>query len=191
MKEPLEIVGYPTIVEVYAGGNTTFAVNITNHASVPYRVALEFSLNDTFYQTTYVTFSNQTYIVYQGASSLTAWMKVAEDAPPATLELTVEFSRASVGAHLIIEAVTFRNDSGALGVDLIVRNSGTADAKVVEVYEGASLVSSVTYDPPTQMVSVGSSLKISFNLSWVSGTTYHFKVVTEAGQTFTYYATAP
>jgi flagellin-like protein len=91
------------------------------------------------------------------------------------------------GAVLTVENTRYWNDSGTLKVDITIRNSGTADAKVVEVYQGTSssnlaAVSSVTYDPTTQMVSVDSSLKITFALSWTDGTRYYFKAVTEAGQ---------
>ena len=90
------------------------------------------------------------------------------------------------GAILSVSNVRYYNSSG-LKVDITIRNSGTADAKVVEVYQGTSssnlqLESSPTYDPDTQLVSVDSSLKITFSLSWSDGTRYYFKVVTEAGQ---------
>ena len=90
------------------------------------------------------------------------------------------------GAILSVTNVRYYNSSG-LKVDITIRNSGTADAKVVEVYQGTdesnlNTVSSVTYDPTTQIVSVDSALKITFSLSWSDGTTYYFKVVNEAGQ---------
>lgn len=90
------------------------------------------------------------------------------------------------GAVLSVENVRYWNDTGTLKVDITIRNSGTADAKVATVYQGTSssnlqTVSSVTYDPDTQMVSEGSSLKITFSLSWEDGTRYYFKVVTEEG----------
>ena len=93
------------------------------------------------------------------------------------------------GAFFGLENTRFYNDSGTFKVDITIRNSGTADAKVVEVYQGTSssdleTVSSVTYDPTTQMVNEGSSLTITFNLSWTDGTRYYFKVVTEAGYVF-------
>ena len=90
------------------------------------------------------------------------------------------------GAVLTVENVRYHNSSG-LKVDITIRNSGTADAKVAEVYQGTSSsnlqpVSPVTYDPPTQMVDTGSSLKMTFALDWQDGTRYYFKVVTEAAQ---------
>jgi flagellin-like protein len=90
------------------------------------------------------------------------------------------------GAVLSVENVRYYNSSG-LKVDITIRNSGTADAKVATVYQGTSssnlqTVSSVTYDPTTQMVNTGSSLKMTFALDWQDGTRYYFKVVTEAAQ---------
>ncbi len=91
---------------------------------------------------------------------------------------------SQAGALLTPENVRFYNSSG-LKVDITIRNSGTADAKVVEVYQGTSdsdlQTVSPTYDPTTQIVSEGSSLKITLDLSWTSGTRYYFKVVTEEG----------
>lgn len=93
---------------------------------------------------------------------------------------------SQAGAVLSVENIRYYNSTG-LKVDITIRNAGTADAKVVTVYQGTSSsnlqsVSSVTYDPTTQMVSVASSLKITFSLSWTDGTRYYFKVVTEEGQ---------
>jgi len=90
---------------------------------------------------------------------------------------------SQAGAVLSVENVRYYNSSG-LKVDITIRNSGTADAKVAEVYQGTSpsnlqSVSSVTYDPTTQMVNTGSSLKMTLALDWQDGTRYYFKVVTE------------
>jgi flagellin-like protein len=92
---------------------------------------------------------------------------------------------SQAGAVLSVENIRYYDSSGKK-VDITIRNSGTADGKVVEVYEGASSsnlspVSSVTYDPLTQLVSAGSSLKITFDLTWTTGTRYYFRVVTEEG----------
>ena len=92
------------------------------------------------------------------------------------------------GALLTVENTRFYTDSDTDYVEVILRNAGTADAKIVEVYAGASSTalvsqSSVTYDPTTQMVSDGSSLSITIQYDWTEGTRYHFKMATEAGQT--------
>jgi flagellin-like protein len=94
-------------------------------------------------------------------------------------------------AILVHENVRFYNDTGTLKVEIVLRNSGKADAKVAQVYFGYSdsnlqQVSSVTYDPTTQIIVEGSSLKITFNLSWTSGTRYYFKVVTVEGLNFSF-----
>ena len=89
---------------------------------------------------------------------------------------------------LKLENVRFY-DSGGKKVEIIVRNSGTGDAKVVEVYHGTSASdlqkissSDIDYDPTSQVVSAGSSLEIDIeDTDWDSGTRYYFKVVTEEG----------
>jgi len=89
------------------------------------------------------------------------------------------------GAILTIENVRFYN-SGGDKVEIVVRNSGTGSAKVAEIYQGISSSdlqqqSSITYDPSSQMVNEGESIKIAFSYNWDSGTRYYFKVVTEEG----------
>jgi flagellin-like protein len=91
------------------------------------------------------------------------------------------------GAVLTVENIRFYDVSGTDYVEVIVRNSGTADAKIVEVYAGTSSTAlatqSPTYTPSTQLVGEGSSLNITMQLDWADGTRYHFKMATEAGQT--------
>jgi len=100
------------------------------------------------------------------------------------------------GAMLTVENVRFYN-SGGDKVEIVIRNSGTGSAKVAEVYRGESVSDlqqvgsgSVTYSPTSQMVSEGSSLKITFNNPWDSGTRYYFKVVTEEGLSIPFSAEA-
>jgi len=99
------------------------------------------------------------------------------------------------GAMLAPENIRFYN-SGGKKVEIIVRNSGTGDAKAAEVYQGTSAsdlqqVSSETYNPTSNIISAGSSIKITFSLSWTSGTRYYFKVVTEEGFSLPFSAEAP
>lgn len=95
VKEPLEVTDYPTSISLYAGENQTFSINITDHASVSYIVTLSFTLNDTGYQESYVTFSDLTYTINPGENTIEAWIAVSGDAPPANLELEIEFDRAA------------------------------------------------------------------------------------------------
>ena len=88
------------------------------------------------------------------------------------------------GAILTVENVRFYDESGQK-VDITIRNSGTSNAKIVEVYNGTSssnleAVSSPSYSP-SEVISEGESAKITFAFTWESGTRYHFKVVTEEG----------
>jgi flagellin-like protein len=93
---------------------------------------------------------------------------------------------SQAGAVLTIENVRFYTQGSTDRVEIVIRNSGTGNAKVAEVYRGTSSSdlqqqTTVTYDPSSMLVSEGSSLKITFNYNWASGTRYYFKVVTEAG----------
>jgi len=83
--------------------------------------------------------------------------------------------------------------------DIVIRNTGTADAKVVSVYWSSSgfltltpLTSGTDYEmtPTTGVIAALSSITITIKWGssgaiggpWTSGTTYYFKIVTEAGQ---------
>jgi hypothetical protein len=89
VKEPLEISSYPMAFSLFPGETTDFNVTIQNLASVNYTVTLDFSLNDTAYQTQYVTFSSETYTVTPGEQNLAAWLKVAPEAPTGNFLLTI------------------------------------------------------------------------------------------------------
>ena len=80
VKEPLEILSYPTAFSLFPGETVEFNVTTQNLASVNYSVTLDFSLNDTTYQTEYVTFSGETYTVTPGEQNLAAWLKVGTNA---------------------------------------------------------------------------------------------------------------
>ena len=97
-------------------------------------------------------------------------------------------STSQTGAVLTVENVRFYTSSNTDYIEFVIRNSGTAGTKIVEIYAGTSssaltIQSSVTYNPSTQMVSGGSSLSVTVQYDWTEGTRYYFKMVTEAGQT--------
>jgi len=71
--------------------------------------------------------------------------------------------------------------------DIVIRNSGTSNAKIVTVYMGTSStdLTSRTVSPtlPQNLVTDSAvTLTITHTGSWTVGTRYYFKVVTEAGQ---------
>ena len=71
--------------------------------------------------------------------------------------------------------------------DIVIRNSGTSNAKIVTVYMGTSStdLTSRTVSPtlPQNLATENSvTLTITHTGSWTVGTRYYFKVVTEAGQ---------
>jgi hypothetical protein len=93
VEEPLSITNFPTSLNVHPGENQTLDVTIANSATVNYSVTLAFTLNDTLFQESYVTFSNYTYNVTPSTNQIKAWIFVDKKAHAATLSLTVDFFR--------------------------------------------------------------------------------------------------
>jgi len=93
VEEPLTITNYTATLNTHPGENKTLDITIMNSAKINYVVTLVFTLNVTVYQQSYVEFSNYTYNIVPGSNQIQGWLKVEKKAPPASLELTVEFHR--------------------------------------------------------------------------------------------------
>jgi len=93
VKEPIEILNYPSELSFFPDETEEFNITVQNHASVNYSVILDFSLDNTTYQDNYVTFSNEIYTVISGQQNLTAWVRVKANAPPVNVSLTIDFMR--------------------------------------------------------------------------------------------------
>ena len=107
VKEPLEIVSYPSKLTLFPGEIEEFNVTVMNYASRNYTVILDFSLDNATYQESYVTFSDDIYKVISGQQDLTAWLKVESDAPPINTSLTIDLRRmATTGFSDEFNAVT-------------------------------------------------------------------------------------
>lgn len=91
--EPLSITDHPASFHVHPGQNKTLDITVMNSANINYSVTLTFALNDTAFQESYVTFSDRTYNVVHDVNQITAWLFVDKGAPPASIELTVNFYR--------------------------------------------------------------------------------------------------
>ena len=103
VKEPIEILYYPSQLSLYPGETKEFNVTVQNHASINYSVILDFLLDNTTYQENYVTFSNEIYTVIQGQANLTAWLMVESDAPPLNTSLVVAFKRTGEGRVIFFD----------------------------------------------------------------------------------------
>jgi hypothetical protein len=88
VKEPLEIIEYPTGFSLYPGEIKNFNFTVENSASVHYFQEFEFLVNNTDYQK-YVTFSNYNYSIPTGIHTLNAWMTISPNAPPANFTITI------------------------------------------------------------------------------------------------------
>jgi flagellin-like protein len=104
------------------------------------------------------------------------------------------------GAVLSLENVRYYSSGGAKNrTDIVIRNSGTADAKIVAVYWSSTgfsalqkLTSETDYNlsPTSGIISAGSSATVTIlwgsegvtQGNWTVSTTYYYKVVTDTGQ---------
>jgi len=91
--EPLSITYFPDSFHVHPGENKTLDITILNSASIDYSVRLLLVLNNTAYQESYVSLSNLTYTITPSTNQIIAWLFVDKTAPPAWLELHVDFYR--------------------------------------------------------------------------------------------------
>jgi len=133
VKEPLEILDYPSQVSLYPGDTFYFNVTIANHASQNYTVFLTFSLGNTTYDWSYVTFSNTTYTVESGINNLPAWLVVSGAAPPISATLTVNVYRQTTTTTVPEESIqmyklhTWHNGSNFAETAFLIINTGGRD----------------------------------------------------------------
>jgi hypothetical protein len=101
VKEPIDILSYPSQLSLYPGETLDFNITVENHASINYSVTLDFHLSNATYQTSYVTVSNENYVVIPGQQNLAAWLNIESDAPPINASLTIDFKRGVYPTGLI------------------------------------------------------------------------------------------
>ena len=97
---------------------------------------------------------------------------------------------SQAGAILSLDNYRFYENTDDY-VEIVLRNSGTSDAKVERVYAGTSesnLISQTvdSYSPSTQIVSEGETLIITIQFDWDDGTRYYFNIATEEGISYTF-----
>lgn len=94
VREPVQILYYPSELSLFPGMTAEFNITVQNHASVNYQVVLDFQLSNTTYQHNYVVFYNETYTVVPGQQNLTVCVVVQSYAPPVTASLTIDLMLA-------------------------------------------------------------------------------------------------
>ena len=116
---------------------------------------------------------------------------------------------STAGAVLVQENVRYDRTGGNI-TEIIIRNTGTADAKLASVYWSKSGFTSlalvdtgITMNPSSKVVAAGSTATVTVTWGsgsivtdtpgggWQSGVTYYWKVSTEAGQYLQFSAKAP
>jgi hypothetical protein len=162
VEEPLSVVDYPNSLELFPNMTQSFNITINNAAPVNYLVALNFSLNDTVYQESYVTFSNETYTVIPELSNATAWLSVAPDAPPAQLELTVTLSRVEAEKETFSYTFTWTNETqGIVNGTLVMKiDFKRADKKLLVTVQINDTYNGDPFDP---LAEIDIAFDLNFN----------------------------
>jgi flagellin-like protein len=95
---------------------------------------------------------------------------------------------SQAGAVLKVDNIRFYTSGSTDRIEIVVRNTGTADATVDTVYFGDTDSNlqecdedDLHYTPNTQIVEAGSTLTIRIDQNWNDGETYYFNIVTEEG----------
>ena len=71
-------------------------------------------------------------------------------------------------------------------IKVTVQNAGTSAVVITSAKVGDQVI-----DVTDTTLNAGNQTTITFNYDWNAGTSYNVGVITKAGNTFTYYATAP
>lgn len=184
VKEPIEIVHYPSKLDLFPGENSEFAIEIQNHASMNYSVTLNFYLSNETYQNDYVTFSNQIYVVQPGRQNLTCWLRVEPEAPAVNASLAIDFIRGSwISEKLQISSVSYPTSSS---IKITMQNIGEETATIAKI----RVNNTQTWDGEIA-IQPGYQESVTLNYSWVQDRKYQVEVITTLGNKFHYLSVSP
>jgi hypothetical protein len=193
VQEPIEILSHPEALDLYPGETIDFNITIQNHASVDYALLLDFYLDNTIYQHSYVTTSNETYVVHPGVQDLSSWLKVSANAPPLSSALTINFRREAIEDYEQIKITNMAFPTGQ--VTLTIANTGTSPVTMSEVHinNGANIISTCTNATwaASPVIPAGVTYSETFTFAWTNGIQYEAELRSTKGNQFTYTATAP
>lgn len=190
VRDPIEVLYYPSRLSLYPGDTIYFNVTVMNHASHDYTVFLDFSLDNSTYEANYVTFSSEIYLVHPGLQTLTAWIKVSETAPAINAVLTVNLLRTSSWSFPT-EQITF-TDVEFLGsgttIRVTLKNTGTVSVTLVAAHVDG--ISRNTNPTLPQTIPPSGWLTLDIESPWYPGVVYLIWLITSRGSLFQYTAIA-
>lgn len=187
VKEPIEILYYPSELSLFPGETEEFNITVQNHASINYSVILDFYLSNTTYQENYVTFSNEIYVVTSGQQNLPSWLKIESNAPPSNTSLKVELTRLGEATEkLQITQVNFLSSL----IRVTINNTGMTSITIKEIWIDNLKQNSTNPSLPAT-ISANSELTLNIIYAWTSSNKYLFKIITSFGNRVYYSAVAP
>jgi len=191
--EPLEVSDYPSTLSLYPGETIGFNLTVKNHASISYALFLDFDLSNKTYADSYVTTSNETYIIHPGTQSLAVWLSVSSKAPALDTTLSAILRREPVEDFMATEQIKITNLQFPTGfINVTMLNTGTNTVTITEIHvnNGQNLIS--TANPTWNgVITANGNATEAFTFAWVNGAQYEIELRSSKGNQFTYTGTAP
>jgi regulation of enolase protein 1 (concanavalin A-like superfamily) len=140
VEEPIKILNYPSKLNLFPGDTKQFTISMKNQADNEYVVFLEFSLDNSDYQSNYVTFSSDYYTILPGQNDIIAWFSVKENAPSMNATLSVQFNR--------LEALSFTDNFDSSTLDSKWSKIDPAGGSAFDLSANSGWLRMTTTSPP-------------------------------------------
>jgi len=113
-----------------------------------------------------------------------------------TYAWVITFTGNVTGQDVQLREINTSWNSTAKTITIYLSNQGTADGKIDSVYIGTSatnlnLQGSVTYDPPSKIITSHGTIKVIVTCTWTANTEYYFKIHPEVGADYEFHKTSP
>jgi flagellin-like protein len=96
-----------------------------------------------------------------------------------------------VQSQIAIENVRFYESGGTKYVEIMIRNVGSTEVTLSNVYIDNETQATITWDPDTKKASPQGTVKATVTYTWTAGETYIIKVTTTVGTFAETAVTAP
>jgi len=113
-----------------------------------------------------------------------------------TYAWVITFTGNVTGQDVQLREINTSWNSTANTITIYLSNQGTADGKIDSVYIGTSstnlnLQGSVTYDPPSKIITSHGTIEVIVTYTWIANTEYYFKIHPEVGADCEFHKTSP